>query len=62
MEPRLVMVEHDQRGGTEASDLSAQLGSDRAPGPGDQHAPTSEVAGDLVDLGLNRSPPEQIHL
>ena len=60
VERGLVPVEHDELVGSEAGELVTQLGADRAAGAGDQHAPTSQVAGDGLDVGVDDVTPEQV--
>ena len=49
---RLVAVQHHQLGRPEPVDLAAELGADRATGPGDEDLAAGQVARDRVDVGV----------
>ena len=51
---RLVAVEQDQAGGTEAVHLAGKLGADGAAGAGDQDASPHQVVGDVAQVGVDR--------
>ena len=60
VQPGLVAVEHDQPGRVEPGQLAAQFRADRAAGPGDQHPPALQVAGDRLQVDADLAAAEQV--
>ncbi len=59
-QPRLAVVDEDEARRADARDLAAELGADRAACARDQHDLSLEVAGNRVEVDLDRLAPEQI--
>ncbi len=56
----LVALDHDQAGGGEPVQLAAELGADRAAGPGDEHPLAGDVARDRRHIGVVLVAAEQV--
>ena len=59
-ERRLGVVDEDDAARADARDLPAELGPDRTARAGDEHGLAREVAGDLVEVDLDRLAPEHV--
>ena len=59
-QPGLGVVDEHEPRRADARDLAAELGADRAAGARDEHDLAGQVAGDRVEVDLDRLAPEQV--
>src|SRR5690606_10308484 len=60
VEVRLVVVEQDETPGLELGHLLRDLGADRATGPGDEDGGAADDGPDLLDVGGDLGPAQQV--